>query len=103
MTRARARTMAHMPTSPTDISAAVASPAAGKERLHRRRSVAEVLTQFVLPVVGLALLAFAGGTEFLKGSSLVVFTIILKFCQREILFSNKKNSLFDKILFDILI
>jgi multidrug efflux pump subunit AcrA (membrane-fusion protein) len=52
--------MAHMPTSPTDISAAVASPAAGKERLHRRRSVAEVLTQFVLPVVGLALMAFAG-------------------------------------------
>ncbi|MFO0423628.1 MAG: HlyD family secretion protein, partial [Planctomycetia bacterium] len=45
-----------MAVAPNDI----APPARGQPRLNRRRTVGDVLTQFVLPLVALSLLGFAG-------------------------------------------
>jgi len=54
------RTMSAMAITSSDALAPAGAPVPPRRRLTRRRSVAEVLTQFVLPVVGLALLGFAG-------------------------------------------
>lgn len=45
-----------MAVAPNDVT----SPARGTPRLNRRRTVGDVLTQFVLPLIALALLGFAG-------------------------------------------
>jgi len=49
-----------MASSPTDVLPPRESSPARPRQVQRPRSVAEVLTQFVLPAVGLALLGFAG-------------------------------------------
>jgi len=51
------RTMSRMVTAPSDISHVPAGP---KRPLRRGRSVADLLTQFMLPIVAVALLGFAG-------------------------------------------
>jgi multidrug resistance efflux pump len=49
-----------MATIPTDTSAApVASPAPARRRTERRRTLADILTQYLLPLVAMAMLGFA--------------------------------------------
>ena len=50
-----------MATVPSDTSASpVAAPAAPRVRMERRRTIADILTQYALPVLALAMLGFAG-------------------------------------------
>jgi len=49
-----------MASAPTDVSDIPVTPAPRRRPLERRRSVADVLTQIVLPLAGLGLLLFAG-------------------------------------------
>lgn len=54
------RTIVPMATAPTDSPSPSSDRASRQHRLERPRSVADILTQFVLPLIGLCLLGFAG-------------------------------------------